>query len=165
MNKQILLLSIGMGISLMSCFEKKQPENLEKLQVIYPLVKDTVYTDEFVASISAKQNVEVRSRIKGYIENIHVDEGQIVHKGQTLFSISSRVYQQELQKVKATVKSARAELKYAEIELENTKKLFDKNIISRAEYDLAAAKIEALKANLEEVQSDESQANLKLSFT
>lgn len=165
MNKQILLLSIGMGISLMSCFEKKQPENLEKLQVIYPLVKDTVYTDEFVASISAKQNVEVRSRIKGYIENIHVDEGQIVHKGQTLFSISSRVYQQELQKVQATVKSARAELKYAEIELENTKKLFDKNIISRAEYDLAAAKIEALKANLEEVQSDESQANLKLSFT
>lgn len=165
MNKHILLLSIGIGFLVMSCSEKKQAEKLEKLQVVYPLIKDTVYTDEFVASINARQNVEVRSRIKGYIENIYADEGQIVHKGQTLFSISSRVYQQELLKVQAVTKSVRAELKYAEIELENTKKLFDKNIISKSEYELGVAKVEALKANLEEAQSDEAQANLKLSFT
>lgn len=165
MNKHILLLSIGAGILLVSCSSNQQPQQSEKFQVVSPQVKDTVYTDEFVASIHAKQNVEVRARIKGYIEDIHVDEGQIVHKGQTLFSISSKVYRQELLKVQAAVKSAQAELKYAEIELENTKRLFDKNIIAKPEYDLAAAKVDALKANLEEAQSDEAQANLKLSLT
>jgi len=70
-----------------------------------------------------------------------------------------------LLKVQAAVKSAQAELKYAEIELENTKRLLDKNIMAKPEYDLAAVKVDALKANLEEAQSDEAQANLKLSLT
>lgn len=165
MKKQALLLSIGATIFFASCSSTNITETKEKYEVITPFVSDTVYTNEYVAEINALQNVEVRTRIKGFIETIFVDEGQIVHKGQTLFSISSEGYRQELLKSQAISKSALAELKYAEIELENTKKLFDKNIIAKPEHDLAVAKVDALKAKVEEAQANEAQANLKLSFT
>lgn len=165
MKKQTLLLSIAAIYILASCSPTQQEKQEETYQVINPFVADTVYTNEYVAEINAQQNVEVRTRIKGFIETIFVDEGQRVHKGQTLFSISSEGYRQELLKAQAITKSALAEQKYAEIELENTKKLFDKNIIAKPEYDLAGAKVDALKAKVEEVQSEEAQANLKFSFT
>ncbi len=63
--------------------------------------------------------VEIRSRIRGYIEKIYVDEGQPVKKGQLLFALSSSVFEKELQKANAAYKSALADLKVAEVELAN----------------------------------------------
>ena len=164
MKKNALILSIGVIILLASCSTTSQKEQQETYKVTSPLVTDTVITNEYVAEVNALQNVEVRSRISGFIETILVDEGQTVHKGQTLFTISSKEYQQELLKTKAATKSAAADLKSAEIELDNSQKLLDKKIIGKPEYDLAEAKVEALKAKVEEAQSDEAQANLNLSF-
>lgn len=42
--------------------------------------------------------------------------------------------------------------------------MLDKKIIGKPEYDLALAKVETLKAKIEEAQSDEAQANLNLSY-
>lgn len=164
MKNNTLLLSIAAIILLASCSSKKQNQTIETYQVISPLVTDTVYTKEYVAAINAVQNVEIRTRIKGYIESVFVDEGHAVHKGQTLFSISSKSYQQEVQKTKATTKIAMADLKSAEIELENAEKLFNKKIIGKPEYDLAKVKVEALKAKVEEALSNEEQAIHKLSY-
>jgi membrane fusion protein (multidrug efflux system) len=164
MNRKSLLLSLGAVILLASCSTTSKKEDEKKYKVISPVVTDTIYTNEYVAEITALQNVEIRTRIKGFIENIFVDEGQTVHKGQTLFSISSREYQQELLKAKAVTKSALAELKSAEIELDNSQKLLDKKIIGKPEYDLAAAKVEELKAKVEEAELNEAQAELNLSF-
>jgi RND family efflux transporter MFP subunit len=135
-----------------------------KFRVIAPLVKDTAYIKEYVAEITAFQNVEIRSKVAGFIESISVDEGQTVQKGQLLFTISNKQFQQDVLKAAAVTKSARAELKAAEIELDGAKKLLDKNFISQSEYGLTSAKAEILRAKLEEAKSDEAQANLNLSF-
>lgn len=164
MKNYTLLLSMGAIMALASCSTTSQKEQQETYKVTLPIVTDTVITNEYVAEINALQNVEVRSRIKGFIETILVDEGQTVRQGQTLFTISSKEYQQELQKTKAALKSAMADLKSAEIELDNSQKLLAKNIIGKPEYDLAAAKVEALKAQVEEAESDKAQAELNLSF-
>jgi membrane fusion protein (multidrug efflux system) len=164
MNRNTLLLSVAAIIILASCSTNTTKEAQEKYQVVTPLITDTLITNEYVAEINAFQNVEVRSRIKGFIETILVDEGQTVRKGQTLFTISSKEYLQDVQKTKAALKSAMADLKSAEIELNNSQKLFDKKIIGLPEYDLAAAKVQAMKAKVEEAESDKAQAELNLSF-
>lgn len=164
MKNYTLLLSIVAIKLLASCSNNTQQQTQETYQVITPLVTDTVLMNEYVAELHALQNVEVRSRIKGIVEAILVDEGQNVRQGQILFTISSREYQQELQKAKAALKSAVADLKSAQIELENSQKLFEKNIIGKPEYEMASAKVEAMKAQVEEAQSDEAQAELNLSF-
>ena len=163
MNKTTLLCCVC-AMFIYACSNKKNIEKPSIYKVLKPVVDDTLYTKEYVAQIHALQNVEVRTHIKGFIETIHVDEGQTVKKGQTLFSLGSRGYQQELFKAKAQTKSATADLKLAEIELLNAEKLLQKNVIAKTEYEFAVAKVEVMKAKLEQCQSEEAQASLNLSY-
>jgi membrane fusion protein (multidrug efflux system) len=147
-----------------ACQSDPATEQQDIFQVTSPLVADTVITKGHVADIHAIQNVEVRTRIKGLIERILVDEGQTVQEGQTLFVISSKEYQQGLQQAQAAVKAAQAEMRVAEIELDNTQKLFEKAIVAQSELDLEKSQFETAKANLEQARSAEAQAALNLSF-
>jgi RND family efflux transporter MFP subunit len=164
MKNYAFILGMGAIAVLESCSSKNPEFKEEKFQVITPLITDTVYINEYVANINAIQNVEIRARVSGFIENIYVDEGQNVHKGQTLFSINDKQFQQDLRKEMAATKSVLAELNSAEIELKGSEKLLDKNFISQTEYELAASKVEALRANLEEAREVEAQANLNVSY-
>ena len=148
-----------------SCNKETATTQAEKFQVIKPFEKTVGYQNEYVAEILSAQHVEVRNRVKGYIERVHVDEGQTVRAGQVLFTISSKAFRQEVQKAQSVTKNAVAELKSVKIELENAKRLFDKNVVSKTEVDLLEAKVDALEAKVEEAQSDEQQAQLNLSYS
>lgn len=49
---------------------------------------DTVIYKEYIADIQSQRNVELRSRLAGFLSGIHVDEGAHVKKGQILFSLN-----------------------------------------------------------------------------
>lgn len=161
----VLILSLLAGIFVIACSSDKKNSIQEKFPVTSPIVTDTVYTTDYVADIHSLQNVELRARVKGYIEKIHVDEGQSVRAGQLLFSISSQGYKQELLKAKAMFTSAIAEAKAAEVDLNNVKTLVEKNVISKSELEIARAKLDALLAKIEEAKAHEAGSNLQLSFT
>jgi membrane fusion protein (multidrug efflux system) len=151
---------------LTGCGQKKEntTEAPEKFQVITPLLLDTIYTKEYVAEIQSVRNVEVRAMVKGIIEKVHVDEGMTVTAGQLLFTISSRQYQEDLLKANAQLKTVLSELKTAELEVQNTKRLVDKNIISKTELENAQAKKDAVTARIEEATSGIAVAKLNLSY-
>lgn len=138
---------------------------MEKLPVIHPIVTDTVTTLEYVADIHSLKNVELRARVRGFMERIHVDEGESVQAGQLLFSMGSQEFRQELLKARAAVASAVADAKVAEVELLNARTLVEKNVVSKTELELAQAKWDAAKARVEEAKAHEVSANLQLSFT
>jgi membrane fusion protein (multidrug efflux system) len=165
MFNKFLLLVGGIFVLMSACKEKQVEEAPESFRVVKPIVKDTFYINEYVAEIQAINYAEVRTRVKGYIEKIHVDEGQQVKTGELLFSINSKEYEQELQRASAVVKSAEADLKAMELEMLNTKRLFEKNIVSKAEFDLVSAKVDALRANVESAEASKEQAALNLSFS
>jgi membrane fusion protein (multidrug efflux system) len=126
------LITFGLFAFLMACHTKAKEVNdiREKFQVISPIQLDTFYIKEYVAEIQSVENVELRARVRGFIEKIHVDEGKPVKAGQVLFTISNKEFQEELLKANAQLKSAQAELIMAEVEGKNTKTLVDKNIVS-----------------------------------
>ncbi len=155
------------GLCIMACSNPQQnaQNTQEKYPVIKPITIDTVYHTDYVSDINSVKNVEIRARVKGYIESIHVDEGKAVKKGQVLFRISNQEYRGDLLRATAVLKSTIAEAKTAELDLQNVKKLVDKNVVSKTEYDMAKAKLDALKARIEEAESQEQSAHLKLSFS
>ncbi len=163
---QFLLFSCTITL-IISCFSKskKEADNTEKLQVINPVISDTVYTNEYVAEIQSVQNVEIRARVKGFIEKIYVDEGKSVQAGQVLFTLSSKEFKEDLLQANAQLKSALAELKSVEVGKKNTSLLVEKNIVSKSELETAEARKEALEAKIEESKSAISVAELNLSFT
>ncbi len=139
-----------------------QPESFPVTSVVR--VDTFTYTD-YVAEIHALQNVEIRARVTGYLEKIHVDEGAYVTQNQLLFSINNKEYVEELAKTKALYKSAVADVNAAELELKNVLQLAEKKIISPTEVELAKNKLEAKKAQREEAQAYQTHAQLKLSNT
>lgn len=163
---QFLLFSCTITL-IISCFSKskKEADNIEKFQVINPVISDTVYTNEYVAEIQSVQNVEIRARVKGFIEKIYVDEGKSVQAGQVLFTLSSKEFKEDLLQANAQLKSALAELKSIEVSTKNTRLLVEKNIVSKSELETAEARKEALEAKIEESKSAISVAELNLSFT
>ncbi|HMO62794.1 MAG TPA: efflux RND transporter periplasmic adaptor subunit [Ferruginibacter sp.] len=148
-----------------SCSEKKETTVAETFEVIAPVHTDTVYEHNYIAEIQSVKYVEIRSRVKGYLEKIFVDEGQMVNEGQVLFTISSLEYEKELQKAVAIYKNAIAELKTSEVELANVKSLMEKNIIAKSEYEMAKAKTDAQKAKVEEAKANQEQAELNVGFS
>ena len=140
-------------------------EVIEKFSVTKPVKKDTSICVDYIANLQAIKHVQLRSRIKGVIKEIHVDEGQLVKKGTVLFTLSSQEYETALLKARSSVNSAIAEKKSAQVELKSTNELVQKGIESSTQLELAKAKIEALEAKVEEARSLEENAKLHLSFT
>ncbi|WP_276090844.1 efflux RND transporter periplasmic adaptor subunit [Pedobacter sp. JY14-1] len=152
MKRSILLMGLCGILCHTSCTsEKKEKEEVEKYKVTNPLKIDTSFTKEYVSQIRSVRNIELRAQEKGYLQNIYVDEGQFVKEGQLLFRIMPKIYEAELMK-------AQAETKAAEIELQNTKTLADKNVVSKNELAMAQAKLDQAKA-------ETALAKLHLSFT
>ena len=161
---QILLIAACLIVT--ACSSEKQVEKQpESYEVVSPLVKNTPYSSEYVAEIQSVRYVEVRSKIKGFIEKNYVDEGQTVSKGQLLFSLSFMEHEKELQKANADYKAAIADLKASEVEFSNVKRLVEKNIVSKTELEVLEAKINALKAKVEEAQANKEQVALHLAFS
>jgi membrane fusion protein (multidrug efflux system) len=152
MNQTKLLVVILAVLGITACQSKKESkESVGKFTVTNPLLLDTSFVKEYVAEIQSLQNVEIRAKVKGFIEKIFVDEGQKVKAGQLLFTIRPREYEAELLKTKAEVKKA-------EVELQNIKSLVDKNIVAKSELTLATAKLDGARA-------EEALAELYVSYT
>ena len=130
--------------------EKEEAEEIHFL-VTSPIVLDTIIYNEYVCQIHSFQHIELKALEKGYLQNVYVDEGKMVRKGQLLFQIMPLIYQAEMKK-------AQAEVEFVEIEYINTKKLADSNIVSSSELALAKAHLDKAKAEL-------SLAQVHLGFT
>ncbi len=153
MTKRILML-MGLCAVLchVSCNSKKEVKEEEtKFLATSPIKMDTSIIQEYVCQIHSISHIDLRAQEKGYLQKIFVDEGQFVHKGQLLFQIMPNLYQAETQK-------AQAEAKVAEIEMQNTKSLADRNVVSPNELAMAKARLDKAKAEL-------SLAQVHLQFT
>lgn len=135
------------------------------LPVMRLAAHDTVLTREYVADVQAVRNVELRARVKGFLEKIYVDEGQLVKKGQPLFRITDTEYRTRFDRLRAGRSDANAQARVATLELERVRMLTKENIISKTELDVALAKLRSAQARVKEAGSGERNAALMLSYT
>lgn len=137
---------------LSGCGHKAHPHTEEAVfQTTSPLRSDTEVTREYVCQIRAIQHIELRALESGYLDNIFVDEGQRVHKGQQMFQILPKLYLAELRK-------AQAEVAVAQIEYQNTKRLAEGHVVSTSELALS-------KAKLDKAHAAQDLAKVHLGFT
>lgn len=148
-----------------ACSDGTRTPPPEEFDVVSPIVRDAEHEKECIAEIQSLQYVEVHSRLRGHVERIHVDEGQLVEQGQLLFTISGQEHRIALRKATAALEVAKAELKAAQVELEQLTGLVEKNISSRAELEMLRARVDALKARVDEAAAEEQQEALYVSYT
>jgi len=129
--------------------------------VATPLQQDVIDWDVFTGRFEAVETVDVRSRVSGYVQSVHFDDGDLVEQGQLLYVIDQRPFLIAVDQARATLKEREAALPLAKAELVRARQLLGRNNISRSVYDervqaelVAEAAISAAKAELDAAELD-----------
>src|SRR5690606_30243657 len=99
--------------------------------------EDQSIYQEYPASIEGASMIEVRPQVEGTLDRIFVDEGAKVHKGQLLFKINDRLYQEQLNQAKANLQAAEAALENTALEVEKKTRLVANKVLT--DFQLKAA--------------------------
>jgi len=129
------------------------------------LEKSVIEWDEFSGRVVAIDNVEVRPQIPGIIEQVHFSDGQVVKKGDLLFTIDPRPFQAALDNAKAVEAGAEAKLALAKINLDRNKGLIASHAIAQSDLDTANDAYSEAAANLQAAQAAVQTAQLNLNYT
>ncbi len=125
---------------------------------------ETVY-QEYPATIEASANIEIRPQVEGILEKIYVDEGAKVNKGQALFKINDRPYQEQLNQAKANLLAAKASLENAELEVEKKTKLVNTKVLTDFQLKTAISARNAARANVQLALSAVETAKINVGYT
>jgi RND family efflux transporter MFP subunit len=100
-----------------------------------PEKRTIVDQDEYVGRFVAVDSVEVRSRLSGYLGSIHFTDGQMVKKGDLLFTIDRRPFQIVLDQARANLAQSRANLAFTEADLARGQQLVRDKTITEQTFD------------------------------
>ncbi|MEH6665795.1 MAG: efflux RND transporter periplasmic adaptor subunit, partial [Brevundimonas sp.] len=135
------------------------------VSVATPLARQVTDWDEFVGRFEAVQTVDVRARVGGYVQAVHFRDGQMVRRGQLLFTLDPRPAQAALAAARAAVAQAEAQAGLARAEFARAEGLLEAQAVSQAEFDSARAAVAQAEAALASAQANVRARQLDLEFT
>lgn len=147
------------------CEQKKEEDTGLPLPVKILKGEPAANTFQYLGSVEGIEDVEIRPQVDGILEEIYVDEGDMVKKGQPLFKINAQPYIEDLKNAQANVALERAMLKKARTELDRLQPLIDNEVISDVQMKTAEADYEIALASLAKAQAIEANMQIKLGFT
>lgn len=155
------------GSLLTSCGGQQQQQQAGAPEIAVMTVGDTNTTlqQSYPATLRGKTDIDIRPQVTGFITKVHVDEGQQVHKGQVLFTLDQVQYQAAVDQAQAQVATAKTAVSTAQLTADNKRRLYDKNIISEYEWQLADNDLQNAKAALAQANAALVTAKKNLAYT
>ena len=154
-------------LGLMSgCSEpEKPPPPPTEVTVMQVKPKDTPVTFEFVGMTESSQQVEVRARVEGFLEERLYTEGSIVKKGQVMFKMDRKPFEAQLDAAKGALAQQKARLWTARANLKRIIPLAKANALSKKDRDDAQGQFNGAAAAVDMAQADVVTAELNLGYT
>lgn len=162
------LLTCIMIVQLIACGSKKNntaKNDVKTYPVLQMAYQQAEIDNDYPATIQGIQNIEIRPKIDGYVQDIYVDEGAAVRKGQLLFRINAPQYEQAVKTAEANIEIARADVNAAQMELNKVKPLVDKDIVSKYAEEAAQYTLQSKQAALTQARAALSNAQTNFSYT
>jgi len=140
--------------------KKSQSYTFETATVQKGSITNTVTA---TGTLKAITSVVVGTQVSGIVEKLYVDFNSHVKKGQILAELDKVALNSQVAQALATLESAKAETEYEQSNFERSKALYDKNLIAKADYDLAKFNYEKSKGSLKNAKGsyDKAVVNLK----
>lgn len=163
-----ILVTAATAMSLVSCGSNQQQQMQMPAPQIATITVGYGTSDVesgFPATLKGKTDIDIRPQVTGFITKVCVDEGQQVHKGQVLFQLDPVQFQAAVESAEAQVRLAETALATAQLTADNKRKLFDKNIISEYEWQLAANSLAQAKSQLAAAKAGLVSAKKNLAYT
>lgn len=136
-----------------------------EVTVAVPERRDVQGFLEFTGATAAFAEVEIRARVRGFLEKVHFAPSDQVEPGQLLFSIEDEPYIADRDQAIADVRRWESELARAQADLERLEQAVESNAVSLSEVDRARADRDQADANRMAAEARLVQAELSLSYT
>ena len=147
------------SLSLPACkkSEAEPHHEQQKIVVTSPKQKDVVLTQQYVCLIHSQRYTKISAIMSGYLEEIPIKEGQAVKKGETLFTVNPILYT-------AKRNTEAAEAQVMKLKFEQTKKLFNQQVVSDQDVLLHQADFAKAQAKLSLAEAELNFASIKAPF-
>src|SRR5439155_7965121 len=119
---------------------------------------------EYTGRIDAKEFVNVRARVSGYLVKVNFKEGDEIKKDQVLFEIDPRPYQAALDQAEAQVKLSQAKEVQTKADVERNRRLVGTGATAKADFDKIVADAGVAAAEVESAQAKVESAKLDVAF-
>ena len=158
-NQYPMLAMLIVVLLISSCADKTENQQVaQRPPAAFPVaqVKHKTVTgyQTYPTNIEGIINSDVRAKASGYIQNVLVDEGQKVRKGQVLFKLETQALNQD-------AGAAKARINVAQVEVDKLIPLVEKNIISPVQLETAKANLAQAKANYSSIAANIDYATVK----
>ncbi|MBN2190198.1 MAG: efflux RND transporter periplasmic adaptor subunit [Candidatus Aureabacteria bacterium] len=162
----IIALAVVLILVFKSCSKKKPVPQVHPrpVRMVAAVEKDIpVYINSF-GTINSYYDVNIQARVTGEVMAAHFKEGDDVKQGDLLFSIDVRPYEAELEKAQATLAEDLVDLKLKQDTLERNRKLMEKNLISKQDFETYQSNAAAAEAKVSLDRAAVDQAKLNVEF-
>jgi multidrug efflux system membrane fusion protein len=136
-----------------------------KVTVAKPVERTIVDQDEYVGRFVPVDSVELRARVSGYLDKVHFQDGQYVNRGDLLFTIDKRSFQNTLDQAIANLETAKSNVVFTEADLARGQQLMRERTISEQVFQQRAQAFRNAQAAVAANEALVRQAALDLEFT
>src|ERR1700730_4682282 len=162
------LLMVAICLSVAGC--NNQPPAAHGLPptegtVSKPEKKEVVNWSEFTGRTAAINLVTVTPRVSGYIVDIPFKEGDLVHKGDLLFQIDPRPYQDAYEQAVGQLQQAQANQQLQDTTFARQQRLRETGVIAKEDYDTALSNKNQAAAQVVSAQAGRNSDQLNLAFS
>jgi len=133
--------------------------------VITVALRDVPIVFEFVGETESSQQVEIRSRVNGFLEQRVYTEGAVVKAGDVLFRMDPKPFRAALEAANAALALQQARLSTAQANLNRVRPLAARNALSQKDLDDSIGQEKAAAAAVEEAKANVITAKLNLGYT
>ena len=169
--RQPLVAGLLIAVSLSACKPTVkgpgggQQATVPDVTVAKPIARRLTDWDEFTGRLIAREKVEIRARVSGYLTEVHFKEGTEVKEGDLLFTIDPRPYQAIVQRAEAVLAQAKTNAELANIEAKNATTLRQGQVISTEESERRLKSAAGEQAAVRAAEAMVTTAKLDLEFT
>lgn len=163
--------SIGCLLAVASCGGNKQqpaaqgPAPAIPVTVAKVTTTNAVYYDEYPGTVTALNQVDLRSQVNGYVTGIYFKDGDRVRKGQRLYSIDQQQYEANYQQAVANLAVQEANLVRAQKDADRYHELEKQDAIAKQQVDNADAALEAAKKQVEAARANIRAVQTNVKYT
>jgi RND family efflux transporter MFP subunit len=136
-----------------------------RVTVALPVQKTVTRYLEATGNAAAINTANLVARVQGFVRQIHYKDGDMVKKGQLLFTIEPETYLLKLEQAKAAEAAAEASVKQTQADFERQTDLATRQVASKAALDNATANRDSAQAKLQQAKSDTALAELNYGYT
>ncbi len=156
--KQTIFFLLGVFIlTLFSCKEKKQDKITRPVKMM-EITGNTLLNKTFPGVAEAEEYAFLTFRIPGMLQNFGIQEGQNLKAGQIVATLDSKDYNLKLSAAKASYQQSQSQV-------ERYKRLYEKNAVSKQDFEISQAKFENDKSIYNQALNDLEYTKLKAPFS